>query len=117
MPPSTSRRGSDDSKVRNQAFPWDGDSVEVYLDGDGSRGSAYDDRNDHQYVLGWNDPEVHEPRGPGGGRGVRFAQAEWQHGYRIEVALPWSAIGATPKAGSTIGLVHVDDNDGTARTS
>jgi hypothetical protein len=106
----------DDSKVRNQAFPWDGDSVEVYVDGDGSRGAAYDERNDHQYVLGWNDPAVHEPRGPGRGRGVRFAQAEWEHGYRIEVALPWSAIGATPKADGTIGLdLHVNDNDGTGR--
>ena len=106
----------DDRKVRNQAFPWDGDSVEVYVDGDGSRGPAYDERNDHQYVLGWNDPEVHEPRGPGGGRGVRFAQAEGEHGYRIEVALPWSAIGAKPGAGGTVGLdVHVNDNDGTGR--
>jgi hypothetical protein len=106
----------DDSKVRNQANPWLDDSVEVYVDGDGSRGPVYDERNDHQYVLGWNDTEVHEPRGPGGDRGVRFAQAEWEHGYRMEIALPWSAIGATPKAGGTIGLdVHVNDNDGSGR--
>ena len=34
----------------------------------------------------------------------------------MEIALPWSAIGATRKAGDAIGLdVHVNDNDGTGR--
>lgn len=105
----------DDRKVRNQALPWLDDSVEVYVDGDGSRSETYD-ADDHQYLFGWNDPEVHEPRGMGGGRGVRFAQAAWEHGYRVEIALPWASIGASPVAGRAIGLdVHVNDNDGTGR--
>jgi hypothetical protein len=105
----------DDQKVRNQASPWLDDSVEVYVDGDGSRGDAYDDRNDHQYVFGWDDPKVHEVKGPAG-PGIRFAEAEWEYGYRMEVALPWTAIGSAGKAGDSIGLdVHVNDNDGTGR--
>ncbi len=105
----------DDRKVRNQVNPWLDDSVEVYVDGDGSRGDAYDDRDDHQYVLAWNDPRVHHPKGPDR-PGIRFAQAEWAHGYRVEIALPWSAIGATRRPGDAIGLdVHVNDNDGTGR--
>jgi hypothetical protein len=105
----------DERRVRNQAFPWLDDSVEVYVDGDGSRGDGYDDRDDHQLVFGWDDTRVHHPKGPDR-PGVRFAQAEWEHGYRVEVLLPWAAIGATPKAGSVIGLdVHVNDNDGTGR--
>ena len=105
----------DDRKVKNQVNPWLDDSVEVYVDGDASRGDTYDDRDDHQYVFVWSDPTVHEPKGETR-PGVRFAQAEWEHGYRMEIALPWPAIGATRKAGSAIGLdVHVNDNDGTGR--
>ena len=105
----------DDRRVRNQVNPWLDDSVEVYVDGDGSRGDAYDDRDDHQYVLAWNDPRVHHPKGPDR-PGLRFAQAEWEHGYRMEIALSWSAIGATRRPGDAIGLdVHVNDNDGTGR--
>jgi hypothetical protein len=107
----------DDQKVRNQAVPWLDDSVEIYVDGDGSRSETYD-AADHQYVFGWNDPAVHEPRGAGQGRGVRFAQADWEHGYRFEIALPWTAIGSRPVAGRPIGLdVHVNDNDGSGRES
>ena len=105
----------DDRKVRNQVNPWLDDSVEAYVDGDASRGDTYDDRNDHQFVFVWNDPTVHRPKGEAR-PGVRFAQAEWEYGYRMEIALPWSAIGATRKAGDAIGLdVHVNDNDGTGR--
>jgi hypothetical protein len=105
----------DDRKVRNQASPWLDDSVEVYVDGDGSRGDGYDDRDDHQLVFGWDDARLHHPKGPGR-PGVRFAQADWEHGYRVEVALPWAAIGVAPKAGGVVGLdVHVNDNDGTGR--
>ncbi len=47
---------------------------------------------------------------------MRFAQAEWENGYRVEAALPWTAIGVAPKAGGVVGLdVHVNDNDGTGR--
>ena len=50
------------------------------------------------------------------GESVRFAQAEWEYGYRMEIALPWAAIGAVRRAGDAIGLdVHVNDNDGTGR--
>jgi hypothetical protein len=105
----------DDRKVRNQALPWLDDSVEVYVDGDASRGEGYDGSNDHQLVFGWSDPRVHRPKGPER-PGVRFAQAEWEYGYRVEAALPWTAIGAAPRAGGAIGLdVHVNDNDGTGR--
>ena len=55
----------DDRKVKNQVNPWLDDSVEVYVDGDASRGDTYDDRNDHQYVFVWNDPTVHEAEGTG----------------------------------------------------
>ena len=55
----------DDRKVRNQVNPWLDDSVEVYVDGDGSRGDAYDDRNDHQYVFLLERPVG--PRGEGSG--------------------------------------------------
>jgi hypothetical protein len=105
----------DDRKVKNQADPWLDDAVEVFVDGDGRRSPTYD-ADDHQYVFGWNNPEVHEPVGRGGGSGVRFAEAEWEYGYRMEIALPWASIGTKPKPGDAIGLdVHVDDNDGTGR--
>ncbi len=105
----------DDRVVKNQVNPWLDDSVEVYVDGDGSRGDTYDDRDDHQYVFVWSDPEVHDVKGEAR-PGIRFAQAAGEHGYRMEIALPWSAIGAIPRPADAIGLdVHVNDNDGTGR--
>jgi hypothetical protein len=95
--------------------PWGDDGVEVYVDGDLSRSSAYDGRNDRQYVFRWNDLKVTETK-QAATAGIRFAQAEWDHGYRFEIALPWAAIGNAPGAG--IGLdVHVNDNDGAGRES
>jgi hypothetical protein len=105
----------DDRKVRNQVNPWLDDSIEVYVDGDGRRGDRYDDQNDHQYVFVWSDPQVHDVVGPSR-PGIRFAQADREYGYRMEIALPWSAIGAVRKPGEAIGLdLHVNDNDGTGR--
>jgi hypothetical protein len=108
----------DDETARGpQSSPWEDDGVEVYVDGDGSRNDSVDgyDANDRQYVFRWSDPEAHEAKGRGV-EGIRFAQKEWEYGYRMEIAVPWGTVGVAPEAGATIGLdVHVNDNDGVGR--
>ena len=108
----------DDHEARGEENPpWEDDGVEVYVDGDGSRNSEVDgyDDNDHQYVFRVHDPEAREARGASV-EGIRFAQGDWEYGYRMEIAIPWDTIGTSPGAGSTIGLdVHVNDNDGSGR--
>jgi hypothetical protein len=108
----------DDQTVGGEGpLPWENDGVEVYVDGDGSRNDAVDgyDGNDRQLVFRFGDSEAHATKGASV-EGVRFAQGEWEHGYRMEVAVPWSTLGVVPAAGSTIGLdVHVNDDDGVGR--
>ncbi|MCG6926086.1 MAG: hypothetical protein LJF30_12325 [Acidobacteria bacterium] len=107
----------DETTTREGPVPWEHDSVEVYVDGDGSRNDAVDgyDGNDRQFVFRWDDPVAHATKGASV-ESLRFAQSEWEHGYRMEIAIPWSTLGVAPGAGSTIGLdVHVNDDDGVGR--
>jgi len=108
----------DDEVVdREGAAPWEHDSVEVYLDGDGSRNDSVEgyDGNDRQYVFRFADPVAHATKGASV-EGIRFAQEKWEYGYRVEIAVPWDALGVAPEAGATIGLdVHVNDDDGVGR--
>ncbi|QJC51548.1 hypothetical protein HGI30_08280 [Paenibacillus albicereus] len=98
------------------ALPYYDDSVELYIDGDHNKGSAYDSK-DRQYVKGWNDSSLWEQ----GGRtsGVLHGWAARPGGYSVELAIPWSALGIAPTAGMTIGFdVAGNDTDtGSGRQS
>lgn len=103
---------NDDALVNEVGFPWEDDSVEIYLDGDAAHLEQYDD-NDFQYVFRWRDPEVHvgvrsAPPDPS----VRFAQVRTASGYALEVAVPWSGLGGQAEVGRRLGMdVHVNDDD------
>ena len=103
---------SDDSRsVDSEAF-WQDDSVEVYVDGDNSKRAAYDGENDFQIVFRRGDSNVSGT--VPNDIGDDFAWAETDEGYRLEAALPWSALAPnqTIEAGQVIGFdCHVNDDD------
>lgn len=107
---------TDDAKRRDSADVRDDDAVAVYLDGDYSRGTAYDGKNDLFYLFGWNRTAVVQGSGPPGRTaGIAWAQSNPSSTrYRVEIRIPWSTIGvAAPTAGGRkLGVdVHVYDDD------
>lgn len=105
---------------RNQS--WQDDSVEVYVDGDNSKGFSVDN-NDHQYTFRWN-TVAEEPRAYHHGApsliGVEYAVATTGHGYLFEIKLPWMSIRGVPASfGELIGIdvfINDDDNGGNRET-
>ncbi len=102
---------------------WQDDSVEVYVDGDNSKGSSVDE-NDHQYTFRWG-AEVEAPTAIHNGDpslvGVEYAVATTDDGYLFEIKLPWMSImgeAATPD--QLIGFdvwINDDDDGGASRES
>ena len=92
---------------------WEDDVVEIFIDGNNSKGTSYDGINDFQLGFRWNDATVHA----GGNSvqnttGINFSMYASGSGYVLEVAIPWSTIGVTPSIGSVIGFdIGVDDDD------
>jgi hypothetical protein len=91
------------------------DGVELYIDADNSKSSSYGS-NDFQYRFIWNETQVHETK-HAAIQDVLFWQSDTDNGYVMEVAIPWTSLGASaPAAGELLGLdVHVNDNDGNGR--
>ncbi|MFO8007047.1 MAG: sugar-binding protein, partial [Candidatus Brocadiia bacterium] len=109
---------TDETQVNDSADAWDDDSIELYLDGDNSKGTSYDGVNDFQWVFRWNDGTVHVgTNSVNDTTGIVFDMVSVTGGYNCEISIPWTTIGATPSEGLLIGTdVHVnDDDDGGAR--
>ncbi len=104
----------DDRFVRDSAAPWSDDSIEVFVDADGSRNSSYDGRNDFHFIFRWRDDKVNlsqnSPRRPN--IGILQTMNRTSNGYTLEASIPWSTLGVIPQRGSIIGLeVQVNDDD------
>ena len=105
---------TDDLLVQDSVFWWwADDAVELYLDGDRSRGQTYDGIDDYQLILRWDDDTVYV----GSDSVPAPANLEWAHrqtdsGWAVEIAFPWSALGITAQPGIQFGIdVHVSDDD------
>ncbi|NOR67135.1 MAG: hypothetical protein GQ528_07250, partial [Woeseiaceae bacterium] len=102
-----------DESLRNDSDEfWLDDSVEVFIDADNSKSAEYGD-NDYQYYFEWaeTNPGMGEFK-HGRIEGVEFAAKRTETGYRTEIRIPWSTLGANPSVGAKIGLdVHVNDDD------
>lgn len=92
---------------------WEDDVVEVFIDGNNSKGTTYDGANDFQLGFRWNDAVV-----KAGGNsvqnttGITFNMYAAGAGYVLEASIPWSTIGVTPVIGNQIGFdISVDDDD------
>ncbi len=97
------------------------DTIEFYLDGDHNRGGTYDDVNDFELAVRWNDGNTIIP-GPNSAPAPPGAQAvlvDSANGYVVEMQIPLDDIHPGLGDGDYIGLdVHVnDDDDGGNRDS
>jgi hypothetical protein len=92
---------------------WDDDVVEIFIDGNNSKGTTYDNVNDFQFAFRWNDPTVRTgTNSVVNTTGITFSMYASGAGYKLEAAIPWSTLGVTPSNGKIIGFdVAVDDDD------
>ncbi|BBH21707.1 hypothetical protein Back11_30520 [Paenibacillus baekrokdamisoli] len=95
----------------NAAKPWDDDSVEIYIDGDGMKGEYTD--HTVRYVFRYQDNQVyaygtkHKETD-----GIKQHTVKTDDGYSLEVAIPWRVIGVTPGSENVIGFnIHVNDKN------
>jgi len=107
---------------------WHDDRIEVFIDGDNSKDSSYDMKNDYQYCFRWNHGEVETPHEhyfratahPAGSslEGVEYAVVTTDDGYLFEIALPWLTMTGEPSQLSQLIGIDVtinDDDDGSDR--
>jgi hypothetical protein len=109
----------DDIFLSDTPNTWQGDSIELWLDGDNSKAAAYDGVNDLGYGFKYlNDPA--DPlifNNPGGEwymntTGHLYAAAWTDMGVDLEVAVPMKNLTLTPAAGNLIGMdMDYNDND------
>ncbi|MET0343527.1 MAG: sugar-binding protein [Polyangiales bacterium] len=104
----------DDVIVSDSPWPWEDDSVEIYLDPDASAGETYDGRNDYQLVFRPGDGKAYlGVRSARNTEGIRVATVSGGAArYSVEVFVPWKLLGVTPALPQSIGIdVHVNDDD------
>jgi hypothetical protein len=105
----------------DRAAGWHGDSVEMWLDGDNSKGGTYDGINDLGYTYFYsNDPEdpiIFHPSGGVAGEwhmnttGHKVASAWSDMGVNLEYAIPMKNLGANPPLPGQLMGFDVDYND------
>ncbi len=101
-----------DDDLQNDSKNWyNDDGVEIYIDADNAKSQTYGS-NDYQITIGWNNGDSIIDTKGNLGAGAVASVVDADNGYNVEVAIPWSALKATPIAGLFFGLdVHVIDDD------
>ncbi len=104
----------DDKFMRDSKTPWGDDSIELFIDADGSRSRNYDGKNDFHFIYRWKDRNVNlsskSPRKRN--MGIKQTMTRTDRGYTLETSIPWRTLGVTPVAGKTIGIdVQINDDD------
>lgn len=100
-----------DSVLDYEFSDWRGDSVEIFFDGDNSKGSAYDGINDNQIRINIDDVELADIGSSLPVDGTVFKVLLTDVGYNIEAAFPLAALQIVPE--NTFGFeVQLNDNDG-----
>lgn len=102
-----------DANVVNSGaqYPWNDDSVEVYIDGDNA--NSYTSHT-AQFIFRWNDETVYNYGSMSSAVGIVHKAVATATGYTMEIAIPWSCVGGmtAPAAGSAIGVTaHVNDKN------
>jgi uncharacterized protein YjdB len=109
---------TDNIKTNNQSTNWwESDACEIFIDGDNSKLTTYDNVNDFQFGFRWNDTNIYT-----GNNSVKktnnivFKMLSTNNGYILEVAIPWMTIGVTPYLGKPIGFeIAIDNANGDSR--
>jgi len=101
---------TDDITLAASSNFWENDGIEIYIDGNNDKASAYD-ANDFQFVISYDASQILEGHNKPV-TGIRAASALTGTGYIVEAAVPWSAIGVSPAEGKLLGMdFHVNDSD------
>lgn len=105
----------DDKFIRDSAVPWSDDSIEIFIDADGSRANKFDGKNDFHFIYRWKDSSVNlsnsSPRRKGI-LGIKQTMTRTNQGYTLETSIPWATLGVRPIAGKNIGIdVQINDDD------
>ncbi len=105
----------DDKFIRDSQAPWSDDSIEIFVDADGSRANKFDGKNDFHFIYRWKDNNVNlSNSSPRRGRslGIRKTMTRTDRGYTLETSIPWSTLGVKPVAGKNIGIdIQINDDD------
>ena len=97
--------------VTGSALTYKNDGIEVYFDGNNAKTTFYES-DDRQFSIG---PGHELTAGFGQSLdGVISFLSVSETGYILELAVPWTNLGVTPKDGITIGfdLVNIDNDNG-----
>ncbi len=104
----------DDRFVHDSPMPWSDDSIEIYIDADGSRTASYDGKNDFHLIFRWKDQKVNISQNSAqrGDMGIQQTMTRTKHGLILEAAIPWRSLGVQPREGNAIGIdVQINDDD------
>ena len=104
----------DDQFVKDSDQPWADDSIEIYIDANGSREAKFDGQDDFQLTFRMKDRTV----SVGGSSpkrntsGIRHKMVKTATGYRLEASIPWQLLNVKPQAGLRMGFdIQVNDDD------
>ncbi|UCE47069.1 MAG: hypothetical protein JSW47_15855, partial [Phycisphaerales bacterium] len=103
-----------DSVIDYEFSNWQGDGVEIYFDGDISRGSSYDGVNDNQIRITVDDVALADTDSSLPIDGSVFKVLLTDAGYNIEASFPLARLQISPlPAHNIIGFeMQINDNDG-----
>jgi len=108
---------NDDLLYNDSSSAYLDDSVELYVDGDNTKGPSPLSGHSRQYTFGWTATDIQGTNTDT--TGVVFAQVNTPTGWRIEIKLPWQAlVGGAAPVGKLIGIdcfYNDDDNGGDTR--
>ncbi|MCK5918006.1 MAG: CBM9 family sugar-binding protein [Cocleimonas sp.] len=104
----------DDYFVRDSVAPWGDDSIEVYIDADGSRRASFDGKNDFHFIFRWKDNKVSLSSNSAGhdNMGIKQTMTRSDSGMILEASIPWRSLGVRPSNGHRLGIdIQVNDDD------
>ncbi len=104
----------DDKFMRDSEAPWGDDSIEIFIDADGSRTNKFDGKNDFHFIYRWKDRNVNLSKSSPRKRslGIKQTMIRTDKGYTLETSIPWKTLGVHPVAGRNIGIdVQINDDD------
>lgn len=104
----------DDQFVKDSEQPWADDSIEIYIDANGSRQEKFDGLDDFQMTFRMKDKSI----SLGGSspqkdiRAIRYNMVKTNTGYRLEASIPWHLLNVKPQVGLRMGFdIQVNDDD------
>lgn len=104
----------DDKFVKDSKMPWSDDSIEIFIDADGSRNSKFDGKNDFHLIYRWKDRNVNLSSNSPRRRnlGIKQTMTRTNKGYTLETSIPWTTLRVRPIAGKAIGIdIQINDDD------